>query len=646
MKRGASFAPFLLFAILTVVWTWPLVRHFGAGIPGEPGDNFSFLWNLWWMRRVLATGGSFFHSTFLLHPLGVDLVNHPHTAFQGLLTATLLAPLSIVTAENVYILVCVFGNAATAYALALEVGGGRRAATLAAVTFGGSPYIAAHLLGHFDLLSAWVLPLFALALRRALRGGSVGASVGCGLVAGVAAYSAYYYVIYLGLFAVTYTVAWVKPLSIGMFERRQTRLTAAARRAVWAALGFDALLLIWIRVAGGGTIALPGAAVSLHGSRNPLTVAWLLLLVAALTSRRLSVTVRPTSRALGPGVLKALGVVLLVFLVCAAPLIVQAASVMAQGRYAAQQYYWRSAPHGVDVLALVAGNPFHPLVGGAVTRWYRFANADRIEGVAWIGLVPLMLLFGLRGRWADREEAGRWIAVGAVSLVWALGPTAMLGGLDLGLPLPESLVRFVPVVSDARMPGRAMVLVYLAVGMLLALRLPALQGRWSRPGWQRVLVAGVLLDYLAAPIPLTALDRPVVYERLAALDDQGAVVELPLGIGDGLTVGTGSQDRRILYYATVHGHPVVGGFIGRLPAGTAAAYLKMPVVGNLLRLSGGEPAVQEAGPAAGGVPFRYVIINRETASTGLVAYARAALRLELLVSAEGRELYRVLDERR
>ena len=65
--------------------------------------------------------------------------------------------------------------------------------------FGLSPYLAVHLLGHFDLVAAWVLPLFALALRRAVRG-SDAAALGAGLVLAITAYTTYYYVVYEGFF--------------------------------------------------------------------------------------------------------------------------------------------------------------------------------------------------------------------------------------------------------------------------------------------------------------------------------------------------------------------------------------------------------------------------------------------------------------
>ena len=88
---------------------------------GFGGDNYSFLWNLWWMRKALSAPDlEFFHSTYLFSPFGVDLINHPQTALQGYISATALAGLTVIEAENLYIIVSVFLNAACAYALALD----------------------------------------------------------------------------------------------------------------------------------------------------------------------------------------------------------------------------------------------------------------------------------------------------------------------------------------------------------------------------------------------------------------------------------------------------------------------------------------------------------------------------------------------
>jgi hypothetical protein len=142
---------------------------------------------------------------------------------------------------------------------------------------------------------------------------------------------------------------------------------------------------------------------------------------------------------------------------------------------------------------------------------------------------------------------------------------------------------------------------------------------------------------------MTALDRPAVYEQLASIDDNGAVIEVPFGIGDGLSAGRGSQERRLLYHATIHGHPVVGGYIGRMPPNVARAYEEMPVVGNLLRLSNGEDPIDEE-PAVR-VPFRYLVLDTTTASPQLVEYLRDTLDMDLITSAGGKQLYAVQGTR-
>src|SRR5262245_16966554 len=110
--------PTLLFAALAVVWTYPLVLHLGSAIPGDAGDNYSFLWNFWWMREALASPEvSFFHSDRLFAPFGIDLVNHPHTALQAGVAATVFGAFPLVVSLNVVIVLSVFLTGLCSYVL-------------------------------------------------------------------------------------------------------------------------------------------------------------------------------------------------------------------------------------------------------------------------------------------------------------------------------------------------------------------------------------------------------------------------------------------------------------------------------------------------------------------------------------------------
>jgi hypothetical protein len=76
-----------------------------------------------------------------------------------------------------------------------------------------------------------------------------------------------------------------------------------------------------------------------------------------------------------------------------------------------------------------------------------------------------------------------------------------------------------------------------------------------------------------------------------------------------------------------------------MPPGVAQAYESMPVVGNLLRLSGGEELIVDDQAAA--LPFRYLVLDTATASGDLRDYVHSALDMDLLMSEGGRELYAV-----
>jgi hypothetical protein len=591
------------------------------------------------MRRVLTTTGlDYFHTTYLFYPFGASIANHPHTALPALMAATLLKPASIVTAQNLLLIAYVFANLASMYALVWDITRHRRAAILAGVTFGMSPYLAAHLLGHFDLVAAWLLPAFALLLRRAVRSDSSRAAIGAGLVLVITAYTAYYYVIYIGFFTVLYMFAWLDVVHLSWSRRAQTPFTRGLRWALIGAAGLCAAVTMWIALSGGRLIQLGPIAMSALFPQNALTAMWICALGAAVCTWRAIVTV---SRVPADRAHRAFAIawqVAVIFLVGAAPLLWQAARLVAQGAYVTPAYQWRSAPRGVDLLALLVGPPFHPLLHGP-SRAYAFAHLDRIEAVGWIGVVPMLLLFTGRGTGRGTDDERIWRLVAAAFAVWALGPFLTVGGFDTGLKLPETLARFVPFVANARMPGRAIVGVFMAVAVLIALRVSRAAGRLNAPALQWLLIALVALDFWDAPIRLTTLDAPGVYRELAATAS-GAVCEVPFGVGDGLSVGTGSQDRRILFYATQHEHPLVGGYIGRMPVDAAQRYADMPLVGALLRLSDGRPAAAAVLPAGSEPPCRYLVVNRAAISVALRSYVEH-LPADRIAADEERDLYRL-----
>src|SRR5438270_1368922 len=139
------------FLAIAMVWSLPLSLHFSTHLPGEAfGDNAVFLWDFWWMRTALASTGGFFHTPYLFAPAGVDLTLHTHIALPAFVGATVLHGLPLVVALNVTTLAALALNGFCAYLLAWRLTHERFASVVAGIIFGCSPYVAAHLNGHFN----------------------------------------------------------------------------------------------------------------------------------------------------------------------------------------------------------------------------------------------------------------------------------------------------------------------------------------------------------------------------------------------------------------------------------------------------------------------------------------------------------------
>ena len=360
---------------------------------------------------------------------------------------------------------------------------------------------------------------------------------------------------------------------------------------------------------------------------------WIALAVCALATWRPRIGFQSSATSVH-AVLAAGWRIAAVFIVLAGPLLWQAARLVLRGEYVTQQYGWRSIPQGIDLLAPLAGHPLHPLFGSASARAYTALGQNYIETVGWMGIVPLALLAAGGRKSTDPGAAFSrdlriWRAVAVVFGIWALGPFLTIGGVDVGLKLPAILLRFVPFVENARMPGRAIVVV----------RFAGARGRLQSPRVQWLLAALVAFEYWDAPLRMTMIDRPKVYEALATAEP-GAVCEAPMGIGDGLAVGVGSQDRRVLFYATQHEHPLVGGYVGRMPADARDRYARMPIAATLLEVSDGAALAASPDVDVSRAPCRYLVLHRASSPAALLSYVEKLPARELAADG-GMVLYRL-----
>lgn len=617
-------------ALLAVGLTWPLAGHLHEAMIGSGvGDNATFVWNFWWMRQVLTEGASPFWTPALFAPLGTSLVLHTTTLLPTLTATALLPGADPLTTYNVAVIATVFLNGFCAYAAAYSLTRQPAASLVAGLVFAASPFLAARLQGHFNVLSAWGLPLVVLTTVRLCQRTSVIRALFVAATLALLAYIDYYQFAFGVVFTAVYLLLRHRRIDLAV-----TPLTPARRLATRVLTGLLLGLLVAaaaIGLSGGTELAIAGLHLSARSTFNLRGAVWLLALITLLVWKSPRVRFVREDAGILPWRALAAGAVVLVALLL--PLVVQAARLFAQQDYASQTYLWRSAPPGIDVGALVLGNPWNPLYGGWIRDLYARFGMQVVESAAWLGIVPVGCLVFAASRLRAQAEVRRWLVVMALFLVWALGPYLMVFGANSGFMLPQTLLRFVPLLANARMPGRAFMMVALGVAMIVACVLASLN---TSPRRRRMFIALtallILADYWPAPQPLVMLDRPRLYEALRSLPP-GPVLDLPLGLRDGFGE-RGQLDHRALFYQTLHQHPLAGGFVARLSPRIQRAYEEDPILGPLL--AGG---VMKPGQSLA-CAFRYVIVPKATTPATRDLLNRA-FQLERLDGDDLRDLYRV-----
>jgi len=154
-----------------------------------------------------------------------------------------------------------------------------------------------------------------------------------------------------------------------------------------------------------------------------------------------------------------------------------------------------------------------------------------------------------------------WLLFAAVFGVLSLGPRLLVHGHSYArVPLPYALVEHVlPPFKLSGTPIRMMVMVTLAAAVLTAIVLARLDlSRWR----DRLILGGfcvaLVIEMWPAGLPRTSPTHPPYVDALKALPTTGIVFD-----------GAAPDQNRQLYYQTIHEHPIVLGYVSRLPTSVA-----------------------------------------------------------------------------
>jgi hypothetical protein len=351
-----------------------------------------------------------------------------------------------------------------------------------------------------------------------------------------------------------------------------------------------------------------------------------------------------------PAALPPLRVVAVSAIVClavVAPVVLPVGAPTGERHWISPKVFWRSSAAGLDLLTLVTPNPLHPWFRQSFQDWLSHLPHTAIENVASIPWTVIALV--AFAWWRGRGSMPRyWLAFTAFFACIALGPFVHVAGHNLYVPTPWALLRYVPVIGAARMPTRLAAVVMFGVALLLAFAVRDLRATVRRPALLVAAVSAILTVEMApAPRITYSATVPGIFNIVAADPRPLAVLTLPFGLRDGL-VSYGNNSPASQFFQTVHGKPIIGGYVSRLPSSDVAEYRRRRVTSALIDLSEGRTltperrsgVVKRAHEQLPELNIGYVVVNHLRASEDLIQFAKEAFDLQEVASEGERTLFR------
>ena len=641
-----SLAVFAAYVGLALVLSWPLPLHMATHLTGPPdGDTGVYVWNQWVFRHELVDQHSLplFTREILSLSRPANLSLHNYTIFQDLVALPLLQFFDTVTTFNiVYLLMIVLAGHAM-FRLAWYVTGRPVESWLAGALFSWCPWLVTRGMGHFSLAAAAPLPIFALLLLRLEHRGRLRDALALGATVCWAATTDPYYAVYCVMMAC-------------LFLCMQTvRITREAARRSAEPLALDALIAcvagfaVSLVIGGGWRLTVFGRHISAHGLYTPMLLLTILgVLRVAWPYRR---SVLSIDRAELLRFARAASVAAVVSAVMLSPVLYAVSIRIRDNGFESSRILWRSSPPGVDLLSFFLPNPNHVFAPAAVRAWLTPRADLYLENVASLPLVALIaVVAAVRAGWRPTRF---WIALTVTFALLALGPFIHVAGVNTDIPGPWALARYLPLVRLARTPARLAIVAMLGLSMLFCSALCYMGDRW--PHRRRLLLSVVapvmFFELLPAPRPLYSASVPRFYARVAEQPGDVRMLELPVGVRDG-TSSVGNFTARSQFFQTVHGKPLIGGYLSRVSRRRIKEIRQDPMLDALITLSEGgtlgterqRELIEHGSEFIRQTHIRFVVIDGTRASSQLREFAERALRLQRIDGEGADDLYTPISE--
>lgn len=474
-----------------------------GSIPGWPGDNFYFLWQIVWFREAVLAGVSPLWTPTIFYPEGFHLARDDMTLLNTVPGAVLGGLVGDALAYNVLLLLSSVLSGLLMALWVRRLTGSLAVGAIAGLVFVLLPFRAIRQAGHLDLVTTWPIPLTLLLLDRAVAGDRKRDWALAGVAFALTAFGAWYFAPLFALVLPGYVLV-------------RGRLEAWRTRQRWVGVALFVLTAAGLMLpAALPYLLLPG------GLRHPI-------------SEALKGSASPSDYVI-PSVLHPLW------------------GELARAYFANSEFghIERAVSPGVVVLALA--------VLGLLVRHDR-----SVWALVALGGVAFLFSLGPALQWLGRgilipwpPALGFWVTSLSPAFNEYLGPTAvkLLRDGTGFVPLPALVASAVlPLGQAIRAWARLGIFVDVALIGLAGIGLAWLAGRW-RVALPAVALL-VLVDLAVVPLEATPVVPRPVDHWLRANDDGAPIVVLPV---------TAANEPREMWATLHHRRTIVHGHATHQP---------------------------------------------------------------------------------
>jgi len=210
-----------------------------------------------------------------------------------------------------------------------------------------------------------------------------------------------------------------------------------------------------------------------------------------------------------------------------------------------------------DLAGYLVFHPYHLLSSVSQPIWSHF-RGNLWEMTVYLGLINIgLFIWAFINRHRFQIKEMNFLLWGMIFfMIVASGPHLYILGRET-IPLPTAIISVVPFVKHVRTPSRAVVFVYLFLGIGVGLAIDAITDLYSNKksvlvGCMALILVFIFIDFFPTRLESTLVNCPKAYNVIKQdPDNDFAILDLPKGYYEG--------NQHMMFQAACHGRPIVTG---------------------------------------------------------------------------------------